>query len=154
MHGFIYSIPHFITSVRGTRIVVTPQIIADVLRVLRVEFPNYPGCDLLKTKSKDELISAFCKRPSDWGEHQFTYYLGSAKGPQFLNMVMTFVFHPLSHYNSITKPRARFLLSLIVGLTKDFPSHFILSIIDVYKDMATRDKLISPSTITRLLRHF
>ena len=37
-------------------------------------------------------------------------------------MVMTFVFHPLSQYNSITKPRARFLLSVIEDLTIDFPS--------------------------------
>ena len=58
----------------------------------------------------------------------------------------------LSHYNSITKPYAWFLLSLIKGFTIDFPSHFILSIIDVYRDTATRDKLIFPSTITRLLR--
>ena len=69
-------------------------------------------------------------------------------------MVMTFVLHPLFHYNSITEPRARFLLSLIKGFTIDLPSHFILSIIDVYRDTATRDKLIFPSTITRLLRDF
>ena len=68
-------------------------------------------------------------------------------------MVMKFVLHPLSHYNSITEPRARFLLSLIEGLTIDFPSHFILSLIDVYKDMTTHDKLIFHSAITRILRH-
>ena len=67
---------------------------------------------------------------------------------------MTFVLHHFSHYNSITEPRARFLLSLLEHLTIDFPSHFILSIIDVYKDTATRDKLIFPSAITRILRHF
>ena len=67
-------------------------------------------------------------------------------------MVMTFVLHPLSHYNSITEPRARFLLSLLEGLTIDFPSHFILSFIDVYKDMATCDKLNFLSTITQILR--
>ena len=49
---------------------------------------------------------------------------------------MTFVLHPLSHYNSITKPHARFLLSLLEHLTIDFPSHFILSILDVYRDLA------------------
>ena len=98
--------PHFITHVRGTRIAVTPQIIADVLHVPRVEHTDYPGSDHFKTLSKDELISAFYEHPSDWGEHQFTYYLDFAKGPQFLNMVMTFVLHPLSHYNSITKPCA------------------------------------------------
>ena len=69
-------------------------------------------------------------------------------------MVMTFVLHPLPHYNTITKPRTRFLLSLIEDLAIDFPSHFILSLIDVYKDMATHDKLIFPSAITRLLCHF
>ena len=45
----------------------------------------------------------------------------SLKGPHFLNMVMTIVLHPLSHYNSITKARARFLLSLLEHLTIYFP---------------------------------
>ena len=71
-----------------------------------------------------------------------------------MNMVTTFVLHPLSHYNSITEPRARFLLSLLEHFTIDFPSHFILSIIDVHLDSASRDKLIFPFAITRILRHF
>ena len=68
-------------------------------------------------------------------------------------MVITFVLHPLSHYNSITEPCAQFLLALLEHLTIDFPSHFILSLIDVYRDTATRDKLIFPSAITRILYH-
>ena len=71
-----------------------------------------------------------------------------------MKMVMTFVLHPLSHYNSITEPRARFLLALLEHLTIDFPSHFILSILDVYRDMATYDKLIFLLAITRILCHF
>ena len=71
-----------------------------------------------------------------------------------MNMVMTFVLHPFSHYNSITKPRARFLLSLLKHLTIDFLSHFILSIIDVHLDSTSRDKLIFLSAIMRILRHF
>ena len=98
--------------------------------------------------SKDEMISAFCERPTDWGDCQFTPCSTFAKGPRFMNMVMTFVLHPLSHYNSIIKPRARFFISLLGHLTIDFPSYFILSIIDVYRDMVTRDKLIFPSAIT------
>ena len=69
-------------------------------------------------------------------------------------MVMTFVLHPLSFYNLITKPRARFLLSLLEHLTINFPTHFILSLIDVYSNTATNDKLIFASAITRILRHF
>ena len=103
---------------------------------------------------KDELMSAFCERPSEWGECQFTYCSAFAKGLWFLNMVMTFVPYPLSHYNSITKSHARFLLSFLEHLTIDFPSHFILSLIDVFQDSASCDKLIFPSAITRILRHF
>ena len=99
-------------------------------------------------------MSSFCKRPTAWGEPFFTPCRPFAKGPRFMNMVMTFVLHPLSHYNSITEPRARFLLSLLKHLTIDFPSHFILSIIDVHLDLASRDKLIFPSAIMRILRHF
>ena len=54
----------------------------------------------------------------------------------------------------ITEPRAQFLLSLLEDISIDFPSHFILSLIDVYRDMATCDKLIFPSAITQILRHF
>ena len=62
---------------------------------------------------------------------------------------------PLSHYNSITKPRARFFfLSLLEDLSIDFPSHFIISIIDAYRDTTTHDKLIFPSAIMRILRNF
>ena len=71
-----------------------------------------------------------------------------------MNMVMTFVLHPLSHYNSITEPLTRFLLSLLEHLSLYFPSHFIFSIIDVHLDSASHDKLIFPYAITRILRHF
>ena len=126
----------------------------DVLWVPKVKLLDYPGCKRLRTVSKDELKSAFCERPFEWGERQFTYCSGFVKGPWFLNMVMTFVLHPLSHYNSITDPCARFMLSFLEHLTIDFPSHFILSIIDVHLDSASRDKLIFPSAITRILHHF
>ena len=120
----------------------------------RIEFPDYPSCERLKTMSKDELMSSFCEHLTAWGERFFTPCRPFTKGPRFMNMVMTFVLHPLSHHNSITEPRARFLLSLLEHLTIDFPSHFILSIIDVHLDSASRDKLIFPSAITRILRHF
>ena len=79
MHGFDYSLPHFVTHVRGISILVTPQLVADVFRVPRIEFPNYPSYE----------------RPLEWGERQFTYCSSFAKGPWFLNMVMTFVLYPL-----------------------------------------------------------
>ena len=147
------SVPLFFSCVRGTRINVTPQLVMDVLRVPRIEFLDYPSCERLRTVSKDELMSAFCERPTAWGEHLFTPCRPFAKGSRFMNVVMTFVLYPLSNYNSITEPCAIFLLSLLEHLTIDFPSYFILSIIDVHLDLTSRNKLIFPSTITRILHH-
>ena len=65
MHGIDRSVPLFFTSIRGMCILVTPQLVTDVLRVPRIEFPNYPSCERLWTMSKDELVAAFCKHPSN-----------------------------------------------------------------------------------------
>ena len=69
MHGLDSSVPLFHTRVQGTLIVVTLELVSDVLRVLRVGYPDYPECERLRTVSKDEMISAFCDRPSNWGDH-------------------------------------------------------------------------------------
>ena len=53
------SVPLFFTRVRGTRIPVTPQLVADVLRVPRIEFPDYPRCECLRTMSRDGLCLLF-----------------------------------------------------------------------------------------------
>ena len=101
MHGLDSLVPLFHTRVRGTRIIVKPQLVADVLHVSRLEHPDYPGCEHLRTVSKDKMISTFCKHPSNWSDRQFTPCKTFSKSPRFINMVMTFVLHPLSHYNSI-----------------------------------------------------
>ena len=106
MHGIDRLVPLFFTRVRGTRIPVTPQLVADVLCVPRIEFPDYPSCECLGTMSRDKLMSSFCECPIAWGKRLFTPCQPFAKGLRFMNMVMTFVLHPLSHYNSITKPCA------------------------------------------------
>ena len=113
-----------------------------------------PGCERLRTISRDDLLSHFYETPSIWGGKQNTPCSGFAKGSRFLNLVITFVLTSLSHYNSITKPRAHFLLSFLEDLSIDFPSHFITSIIDVYQDTTTCDKLIFPSAIMWILCHF
>ena len=92
MHGINWSVPPFFTCVRGTRIPITPQLVTDVLWVHRIEFPDYTGCECLRTVSRDELMSAFCERLIAWGERLFTPCRPFAEGPRFINMVMTFVF--------------------------------------------------------------
>ena len=132
IHGINTSIPRFATTFRGTRIVVTLDLKSEVLYVPRVAHLNYPNCEHLKTVSKDKLLSHICEIPSIWGGKQNTPCSGFAKGPRFLNIMMTFTFTPLFHYNSITEPCARFLLSPLEDLSIDFPSHFITSVLNVY----------------------
>ena len=93
MHGLDSSVPLFHTHVRGTRIIITSQLVADVLHVPRVEHPDYLGCERLRTMSKDRMIFAFCERRSDLGDRQFTPCKAFVKGSRLINMVMTFVLH-------------------------------------------------------------
>ena len=58
--------------------VVTSDLIFEVLHVPRVASPDYPGCDHLKIMSKDELSSLFYETPSSWGDRQNTPCLGFA----------------------------------------------------------------------------
>ena len=67
MHRFDSFVPQFSTRVRGTRIVVTPDIVSEVLHVPRVAHPNYPSCNRLWIMSKAELMSLFCETLSSCG---------------------------------------------------------------------------------------
>ena len=69
MHGFDYFVPHFITCIQDTRIVVTPDLISEVLHVPRVEFADFLGSERLRTVSKDELLPHFCETPSSEGDY-------------------------------------------------------------------------------------
>ena len=51
---------------------ITPQLVTDVLWVPRIEFPDYPSCEHLRTMSRDELMLAFSERPTTWGERLYT----------------------------------------------------------------------------------
>ena len=65
MHELDSLVALFHTRVRGMRIVVRLQLVANVLCVPKVEHLDYPNYECLTTVSKDEMISAFYERPSD-----------------------------------------------------------------------------------------
>ena len=69
MHGNDISVPQFTMVFRGTRIVITPDLVSETLHVPRVAHPNYPTCQHLRTVSKDELLSHFYETPFIWGEN-------------------------------------------------------------------------------------
>ena len=153
MHVIDTSVPWFTTIFHGTHIVVTPKLISEVLHVPRVDRLKYPSHRCFSSISRDELTSLFYEKAILWGGTLNFSTTEFSKGLRILNMVMTFVLTPWSHYNTIIEPRAHFLLSLMEGLSIHFPSHMIASIIDCYQDTATRDKFIFPLAITRILTH-
>ena len=130
-----------------------PEAHFEVLRVPRVAHLDYPSHPRLCTISRDELASLFYEKAMVWGDALNFSTTEFAEGQRILNMVMTFVLTPQSHYNTITESRARFLLSFLEDLSIDFSSHMIVSMINIYRDTARRDKLIFPSTITCILTH-
>ena len=152
MHAINTSVFRFTTVFQGTRIVVTPNLIFEVLHVPRADCPNYPSHCHLSSISR-ELASLFCEKAMLWGGTLNFSITEFAQDPRILNMLMTFVITPRSHYNTITKPYAHFLLSLMEGLSIDFPSHMIVSILDCYQDTDTHDKIIFSSAITHILTH-
>ena len=133
IHVIDISIFRFTMVFWGTRIVVTSKLIFEVLCVPRVAH-FYE-----KAKVRGDTLN--------FSTNEF------AKGPRILNMVMAFVLTSRSHYNIITEPHARFLFSLLENLSIDFPSHMIVSMIDIYWDTTTHDQVIFPSAITRIPTH-
>ena len=53
MHAIDTFVPRFTMVFRGTHIVVTPKFIFEVLRILRVDHPDYPRHICLYSISQD-----------------------------------------------------------------------------------------------------
>ena len=138
---------------QGTPIIAILELIFEVLHVPRVAHLDYPSHPRLHSISRDKLAPRFYKEAIVWGDVLNFFTHDFAKGPRILNMVMTFALTPRSYYNTITEPYAHFLFSLLEGFSIDFHSHMIVSIMDIYLDTTTRDKLIFPSDITCILTH-
>ena len=63
MHGFDYSIPLFVTRVRGMRVVFTPDIVSNVLHILKVAYLDYLVVSALGLCPKTSLHPLFVSVP-------------------------------------------------------------------------------------------
>ena len=61
MHDIDTFVPQFAMTFRGTHIIVTPDLISEVLHVSKVAQPDYLSYECLQTVSRDELISHFVR---------------------------------------------------------------------------------------------
>ena len=69
-----------------------------------------------------------------------------SRQPSSLRIHGSLIWWWLLYYNTITEPCAHFLLSLMEGLSINFPSN-------CYRKTVTHDKLIFPSAIAHILTH-
>ena len=117
MHTIDTSVPMFTTVIRGTHIVVTQELNFEVLRVPKVDRPDYPNHHRLSSISRDELASLFCEKAMLWGSTLNFSTTEFAKGPRILNMVMTF---DSLHSHTITLSPSLVLISFFLSW-KSFP---------------------------------
>ena len=68
IHNVNTFVPQFATTLRGKCIIVTWDLVSEILHVPRVAHPDYLDCQRLRTVSKDKLLSHFYETPFIWGE--------------------------------------------------------------------------------------
>ena len=56
IHDIDTFVPQFVSTFRGTRIIVTSDLISEVLHVPKVAHLDYPGCEHFRTVSRDDLM--------------------------------------------------------------------------------------------------
>ena len=56
IHDIDTFVPQFVSTFRGTRIIVTSDRISEVLHVPKVAHLDYPGCEHLQTVSRDDQM--------------------------------------------------------------------------------------------------
>ena len=61
IHAINTFVPQFIMVFRGTRIVITLELISKVLHVPKVVRPNYPSHPRFHSISRDKLTTRFCE---------------------------------------------------------------------------------------------
>ena len=66
IHAIDTSAPQFIMVFCSTRIIVTPDFISEVLRVPKVDLPDYPSHPCLSSISRDELALLFYEKAMLW----------------------------------------------------------------------------------------
>ena len=81
MHTIDTSVPRFTTVFQGTRIVITLELIFEVLRVSRVDRLDYPNYRHLSSISRDVLASLFGEKTVLWGDTLNLSTIEFAKGP-------------------------------------------------------------------------
>lgn len=131
---------------------ISPDVIATAFKLPRVSNPTYPFSPN-STPSDNEMISYFCGMPMEWGSTKTITTKCFTPESRLYNLIMCFNLLPLSHRNTVTKERAKFLYAFMKKVSIDLPSVLYKSLIEMHECEDKMTKLIHPCLITRLFTY-
>jgi hypothetical protein len=118
-------------------------------RVCNLRYPFSPK----STPTDDVMISHFCGKPMAWGSSKTITTKSFTDESHMYNLIMCFNLFSLSHRNTITKARAKFLYAFMTKVSIDLSSIICKSLIEMHKYENKMSHLIYPCLITRLFTH-
>jgi hypothetical protein len=131
---------------------ISPDVIATAFKLPRVSNPTYPYSPN-SAPSDNEMISYFSGMPTEWGSTKTITTKGFTPESRLYNLIMCFNILPLSHRNTVTKERAKFLYAFMKKVSIDLPSVLCKSLIEMHECEDKMTNLIYPCLITRLFTY-
>ena len=131
---------------------ISPDIVAAVLKIPRVDQPGYPFIDQF-VPLRDKMMELFCGKPTAWGTKKSNPTTDFTCEARIFNLVTSHNLLPVSHRNTVGLRRAQFLYALMTGVTIDLPLVICNSFITMHQSKDASLSLIHPCAITRILTH-
>jgi hypothetical protein len=131
---------------------ISPDVVATSFKLPRVCNPGYPFSPK-SIPTNDVMMTHFYGKPMAWGSSKTITTKSFTDESNMYNLIMCFNLLPLSHRNTITKARAKFLYAFMTKVFIDLPSVICKSLIEMHECEDKMSHLIYPCLITRLLTH-
>ena len=136
------------SCIRGVEFTITPQIVANALRVPVVREPVYPYEESLLL---DDVMSYITRSSIQWGSDP---RIRSAELTETAYLFFQIACHslwPISYPHIIPLERYVFLYAFVSGASISFPHLFLRSLNEVHRISAVAHALIHPIFIHRIL---
>ena len=122
-------------------------MVVTAFKLLRVCNPEYPFSHM-STLTNDVMMTHFCSKPMAWGFSKTITIKSFTDESRMYNLIMCFNLLLLSHRNTITQARAKFLYAFITKVSIDLPSVICKSFIEIHECEDKMSYLIYPCLIT------
>uniref|UniRef100_A0A2N9ERH9 Putative plant transposon protein domain-containing protein n=1 Tax=Fagus sylvatica TaxID=28930 RepID=A0A2N9ERH9_FAGSY len=119
------------------------------LGFMSLEYPFAPTTD----PTDDTIMSYFSEETIAWGSSSKCGSQSFTAKTRVFNLIMSFNILPLSHWNTLSKSRARFLYAFMKGVSIDLPSVICREMIEMHHCKDTASLLNYPCLITRLFTY-